>query len=157
MAEKVKNVKLTQDDSEDNLCKADFLRAKDSLENLLINREMVVSNELSTSKSASMPFRKNETTDQIKNDPPLKNYKNSSAHSISKVLAWDPWDKLGKRSKRENKVNKVSFYMRPNKCSLRHSIPLNASAICIAFVPFLRFLCCIPFIDTSTPICFFLS
>lgn len=38
----LKNLKLQQDESDENLCKADWLRAKDSLENLLLNRDLVI-------------------------------------------------------------------------------------------------------------------
>lgn len=58
-----------------------------------------------------MPFRKSNETTNEQNDlhPKIKNCKNASAHSISKVLAWDPWDKLGKKSKRENKVRLIAI------------------------------------------------
>lgn len=38
LASDEKSLKAAPDESEDNLCRADWLRARDSLENLLLNR-----------------------------------------------------------------------------------------------------------------------
>lgn len=49
------------------------------------------------SRSEPAPFGKSKRREG-------EGHKHASAHSISKVLAWDPWDKLGRKSKRDNKV-----------------------------------------------------
>lgn len=95
---------LSPNTSEDNLFKSDWLRARDSLENLLTTRCNKC--EISNSKSTHFPSNDKGTT---LNESPCSESQigNSKAqNSVSKVLAWDPWDKLSRKNKKENKRRK---------------------------------------------------
>ncbi|GJQ79006.1 hypothetical protein Trydic_g167 [Trypoxylus dichotomus] len=96
---------LSPNTSEDNLFKSDWLRARDSLENLLSTRCNKC--EISNSKSTHFPSAGKSTS--ALNESPCSESQigNSKAmNSVSKVLAWDPWDKLSRKNKKKNKRQK---------------------------------------------------
>ncbi|KAI4471536.1 hypothetical protein MML48_1g10408 [Holotrichia oblita] len=96
---------LSPNTSEDNLFKSDWLRARDSLENLLSTR----CNKCEISNSKSTHFPSTDKGCSSLNESPCSESQigNSKAlNSVSKVLAWDPWDKLSRKNKKENKRRK---------------------------------------------------
>ncbi|XP_022918154.2 uncharacterized protein [Onthophagus taurus] len=103
LASDLEGLTLTPDASEDNLFKSDWLKARDSLENLLSTRSE--KSEIVNSKSTHFP----SSEKPILNESPCSESQiggNKAMNSVTKVLAWDPWDKLGRKNKKETKRRK---------------------------------------------------
>lgn len=99
MTNLMRQTNLSPESSEDNLCRPDWLKARDSLENLIVTRNEKAFGEIPNSKSTSFPLHKNTMghNEAPHSDSDLAPNKPPASASISKVLTWDPWEKLGRK------------------------------------------------------------
>ncbi|XP_017780323.1 PREDICTED: uncharacterized protein LOC108565403 isoform X2 [Nicrophorus vespilloides] len=98
---------LSTESSDDNICKSDWLKARDSLENLNCTKPDKV--EVINSKSSSCTSSKEKCLiAESPHSESLIGATKNCAHSVSKVLSWDPWEKLGRKNKKESKAKENS-------------------------------------------------